>query len=58
MANELVWCTEDDDKVCEDCRALEGKPEGEGWLRRLPPGEGGPPPLHHACRCFIGQEEV
>ena len=58
MARVLVWCTAGDDDVCPDCRALEGKAEGDGWLRRLPPGEGGPPPLHPNCRCYTVEEEV
>ncbi len=57
MAEVLVWRTEEDELVCPECMALHGKREGDGWSSRLPPGSGGPPPLHPNCRCWVAKEE-
>jgi hypothetical protein len=58
MAKVLVWRTAGDGMMCFDCRALEGKCDGDGWSNRLPPGQGGPPPMHPDCRCYLDEEEV
>lgn len=31
----LCWQTAGDDKVCGDCAAMDGKPDGDGWCTAL-----------------------
>lgn len=63
---EKVWCTAEDERVCEICGGLEGKriamDDEFGFSTRLA-GPANPtirmvPPAHPSCRCTVLYEEV
>ena len=49
-AIDLVWRTEDDDRVCSRCSPLEGTTE-DVWGKVFPDGPG--PEAHPSCRCEL-----
>lgn len=60
-----VWCTADDERVCEICGALDGKTiemeDNFGFYTRLEarnPGIRQTPPAHPSCRCTLLYVEV
>lgn len=60
-----VWCTADDERVCEICGGLEGKilemDEDFNFQTKLAasnPGIRQTPPAHPSCRCTLLYEEV
>lgn len=48
-----IWYTKQDERVCDICGPLHGKPESE-WSAEFPDG----PPAHPRCRCDILLREV
>ena len=62
---EKVWCTADDERVCEICGGLEGKrvalTEGFNFktkLKATEPTIDQTPPAHPHCRCAVLYEEI
>ena len=60
-----VWCTADDERVCEICGGMEGKriamDEDFDYKTRLQaanPGIRRTPPAHPGCRCTVIYEEI
>ena len=60
-----VWCTADDERVCEICGGLEGKSVAltDGFnfptrLRAIEPTIDQTPPAHPHCRCAVLYEEI
>ena len=60
-----VWCTADDERVCEICGGLEGKSVAltDGFkfptrLRATEPTIDQTPPAHPHCRCAVLYEEI
>ena len=60
-----VWCTADDERVCEICGKLDGKDlemdedfDFYTKLARTNPGIKQTPPAHPSCRCTLIYEEV
>jgi hypothetical protein len=47
---ELIWQTENDNRVCPRCAPLDGQPE-EVWGKVFPEGPG--PEAHPNCRCAL-----
>ena len=60
-----IWCTADDERVCEICGGLEGKSVAlvDGFkfptrLRAIEPTIDQTPPAHPHCRCAVLYEEM
>lgn len=45
---ELIWYTQEDERVCPICGALQGARQ-EDWSQQFPKG----PPAHVRCRCDV-----
>ena len=53
---QRIWHTSGDDRVCDICVPLNGKPETE-WAQASPMAET-PPPAHPNCRCWTTLRSV
>ncbi len=58
-----TWCTADDERMCDSCRALEGKTiamndDFDFYTKLKMPGIRRTPPAHPGCRCSVLYKEI